>query len=431
MTGISIYNLVKEIFPICRSITGNGNRETLDILSRHIPLVKHEIPTGYCAYDWEIPQEWNINDAYILDENGKKVVDFKKNNLHVVNYSIPINKTVTLGELDKHLYSIPEIPDAIPYVTSYYEKRWGFCLSHTERKKLSDGKYHVVIDSTLEDGSLTYGEIIIPGKSKKEIFLTTYICHPSMANNECSGPAVTTFLAKSILENKDRKYTYRIVFAPETIGAIAYISKNFKDLKNNVIAGFNITCVGDDRKYSYLSSRRENTLADKVAQHVFDKFVPEHIRYPFLAKGSDERQYCHPMLDLPLVSIMRSKYGTYPEYHNSKDDLSLVTPTGLEGAFKIAKRCIDAIECNEKYVTSFACEPKMIKRGLHPKDWFMRRAGGISPKTWKSVRDMMNVIFYCDGKNDVIDIANILDITFEECSEYAKELMIAEVLEIP
>ena len=425
-----IYSLVEKLFPICRSITGDGNRQTLDIISEYIPIVKHEVPTGYQAFDWEVPEEWNIRDAYILNENNEKIVDFKSNNLHVLNYSIPINKTVTLGELDKHLYSIPEMPEAIPYVTSYYEKRWGFCISHNQRKLLKDEKYKVVIDSDLKNGHLTYGELIIPGKTEKEVPLTTYICHPSMANNECSGPAVTTFLAKSILEKKERKYTYRIVFAPETIGAITYISKNFDCLKKNTVAGFNITCVGDDRQYSYLKSRLGNTITDKIAKHVLDNFVENYIEYPFLAKGSDERQYCHPHLDLPLVSIMRSKYGTYPEYHNSNDNLDFVTPDGLFGAFKVLEKCIDAIESNEIYITAFPCEPKMIKRNLHPKDWFMRRAGGISPKTWKSVRDMMNVIFYCDGAHDVIDIANTLDIPFDECAEYCQILKESGVLTV-
>ena len=241
MIGNEIYNFLKEIFPFCRSITGNGNRQTLKAIQEHIPLIIYEVPTGYQAYDWEIPLEWNIKDAYILDKKGNKIVDFKENNLHVLNYSTPVNKTVSLKELQEHLYSIPDKPDAIPYVTSYYNENWGFCLTHNDRLELKEGNYRVVIDSTLEPGSLSYGEILIPGESKKEIFITTYICHPSLANNECSGIAVATFLAKWLYKKKDRKYSYRIVFAPETIGAIAYISKNYDALTKNVIAGFNMT----------------------------------------------------------------------------------------------------------------------------------------------------------------------------------------------
>jgi aminopeptidase-like protein len=337
--GNEIYNFLKKIFPICRSITGDGNRETLKLIQKAIPLKIHEVPTGYQAYDWEVPLEWNIKDAYIVDPEGNRIADFKKNNLHVMGYSVPVDKKVSLEELSKHLYSIPDKPDAIPYVTSYYEPKWGFCLTHNERRRLKRGTYRVHIDSSLENGSLSYGELIIPGKSKKEIFLTTYICHPSMANNESSGPSVTTFLAKWILE-KERKYTYRIVFSPETIGAIVYISKNYDALRKNVIAGFNITCVGDNNNYSFLPSRMSNTLADKVARHVLDNFVDNYDEYSFLSKGSDERQYCHPKVDLPLVSVMRSKYGTFSEYHTSLDNLDFVSPAGLQGGFEVNKRCL-------------------------------------------------------------------------------------------
>ena len=239
-------DLLKELFPICRSITGNGVRRTLDIIGKHIPIKAEDIPSGTNVFDWTIPNEWNVNDAYVMNEVGEKVIDFKKNNLHVVGYSTAVDQEMALDELNEHLYSLEDKPDAIPYVTSYYEERWGFCLSHNDRKKLKQGKYRVVIESELKPGSLTYGELIIPGQRKEEIFLSTYICHPSMANNELSGPVVTTFLAKWLLEQK-RKYTYRIVFIPETIGSIAYLSKHIVNMKKNIIAGFNISCVGDER----------------------------------------------------------------------------------------------------------------------------------------------------------------------------------------
>ena len=421
MIGNEIYNFLKEIFPFCRSITGNGNRKTLKAIQKHIPLTIHEVPTGYQAYDWEIPLEWNIKDAYILDENENKVVDFKENNLHVLNYSIPVNKTVKLEELQEHLYSIPDKPDAIPYVTSYYNENWGFCLSHNNRLKLKEGNYRVVVDSTLEPGSLSYGELLIPGESKKEIFITTYICHPSLANNECSGIAVTTFLAKWLYEKRDKRYSYRIVFAPETIGAITYISKNYDALVNNVIAGFNITCVGDNNGFSFMPSRNGNTLTDKITRHVLNNFVIFHTEHSFLFKGSDERQYCHPKVDLPLVSIMKTKYGEYPEYHNSMDNLDFVCPKGLEGGYNIAKSCIEAVEINDVYENCITCEPKMSKRGLRPKDWHKRRAGSAS-NSRKTVRDIMNVLFYCDGENDLIDLANKINLDFKECYKYVKIL---------
>ena len=273
------------------------------------------------------------------------------------------------------------------------------------------------VDSDLKDGSLSYGELIIPGKSKKEILLTTYICHPSMANNECSGPAVTTFLAKWLISLKEREYTYRIVFAPETIGAIIYINKNYDDLKNNTVAGFNITCVGDNRAYSFMPSRNGDTLSDRVSKHVLNNFVEDYDEYSFLTRGSDERQYCHPTIDLPVVSIMRSKYGTFPEYHTSLDNLDFISPEGLNGAFDIIKKCLCLLEGNKSYTNQVFCEPKMSKRNLHPKEWHMRHLGNREDLKKRNT-DMMNVMVYSDGKNDIIDISEKININFEECLEY-------------
>jgi len=309
--GQEIYQLIVRLFPICRSITGNGVRQTLNVIKEYIPIEICEIPSGTRAFDWIIPKEWNIKDAYIVDEKGGKVLDFRENNLHVVGYSIPIDKYVSLPELQQHLYSLEEQPDAIPYVTSYYQERWGFCVSQNKKNELREGTYRVFIDSELKDGHLTYGELIIPGKTRSEVFLSTYVCHPSMANNELSGPAVTTFLAKWIA-SRQRQYTYRIVFIPETIGSIAYLSRNLEWMKKNVTAGFNITCVGDERAYSFLPSRKGETIADKVALNVLSSKHPNFIKYSFLDRGSDERQYCSPGVDLPVVSVMRSKYGKYP-----------------------------------------------------------------------------------------------------------------------
>ncbi|MGD0328619.1 MAG: DUF4910 domain-containing protein [Minisyncoccia bacterium] len=395
--GKGMYELIERLFPLCRSITGPGTRETLRIIQKSIPIQIYEVPTGTKVFDWTVPKEWNIRDAYIMDAEGKKIVDFKKNNLHIVGYSVPVNKRISLSELQEHLYSLPDQPEAIPYVTSYYEERWGFCISQIVREKLKEGEYTVFIDSELKDGSLTYGELIIRGESKKEIFISTYVCHPSMANNELSGPAVTTFLAKWIL-SKPRRFTYRIIFIPETIGSITYLRKNIKVMKRNTIAGFNVTCVGDNRAYSYLPTRAGDTYTDRVALNVLLFKQPDFITYSFLDRGSDERQYNAPGIDLPVCSVMRSKYGTYPEYHTSLDNLNVVNPEGLSGAYEILRECLTLIEENRTYKINCLGEPQLGKRGLYPT---------ISTKSsGNEVTNIMNFIAYADGENDLLDISN-------------------------
>jgi aminopeptidase-like protein len=396
--GEYMYQLLKELFPICRSITGKGVRETLKIIQKHIPIKTYDIPSGTKVFDWEVPKEWNIKDAYIMDEEGNKVVDFKKNNLHIVGYSTPVDKILKLEDLQSHLYSIEEQPEAIPYITSYYKERWGFCISNNQRRKLKDGSYRVYIDSSHRDGYLNYAELIIPGRTNKEIFLSTYICHPSMANNELSGPVLLTYLAKWIM-SEPRKFSYRLVFVPETIGSITYLSQNYKEMKENIIAGYNLTCVGDNRAYSFVPSRYGNTYADKVALNVLRYSQPDFIQYSYLQRGSDERQYCSPGIDLPVASIMRTKYGEYPEYHTSLDNSDLVSSEGLQGSFDVYKECIELLERNEKYKIKCLGEPQLGKRGLYPT---------LSTKdSGRLVRDMMNFIAYADGKNDLIDISDI------------------------
>lgn len=399
MIGEKIYSLASELFPINRSLTGNGVRETLNILKRELPDLKVlEVPTGTQCFDWTIPKEWNCKEAYIIDPDGNKICDFAKNNLHLVGYSIPINTTMTLQELQNHLYSLPDLPEAIPYVTYYYKENWGFCISENQRKKLKEGLYRVVIDSSLKDGSLTYGELLIKGKSRKEIFFSTYICHPSMANNEISGPSVVTYLAKFINSLKERKYSYRIIFIPETIGSIMYLSRNLKIMKENIIAGFNVSCVGDNLAYSFLPSKDENTLADKVALHVLEHYVKEFKKFSFTEdRGSDERQYCSPGIDLPVCSIMRSKYDEYLEYHTSLDNMDFISPEGLEGAYQVYVKVIEALENNAIYKLAILGEPQLGKRGLYPTT--------STKDTWSIVKNMMNVCAYSDGKNDLLTIA--------------------------
>jgi aminopeptidase-like protein len=415
--GIAMYSLAKELFPICRSITGSGVRDSHSLIRKVLPsLVSHEIDSGEKCFDWTIPKEWNVKDAYIETLDGLKVVDFNNSNLHVVSYSHPINQVMTLSELDKHLHSRIDMPDAIPYVTSYYKENWGFCLSYNLRKTLREEKYRVVIDSSLNKGSLTYGELIIPGRIKDEILISTYTCHPSMANNEVSGMVVTSFLGKWIESQKNRKYTYRIIFVPETIGAIAYLSKNLAQLKKNVVAGFVITCVGDDRSYSYMPSRTGNSLADKAVLHAYEKVLKHKFNaYTFLERGSDERQYCHPNVDLPVCSAMRTKYGMYPEYHTSLDNMDLISPQGLYGGFEVNKIALEVLELNDVYVSTTIGEPWLASRNLRPPI-----VDGI--KIQDRSKNISNLLAFCDGSLDLIDIANILKISVIELAVVAKEL---------
>lgn len=404
-SGPDMHALAAELFPICRSITGNGVRSTLAILADHIPLEIHEVPSGTKVFDWTVPKEWNIRDAYLLDPAGEKVVDFRDHNLHVVNYSVPVDTVLPLAELDEHLHSLPDLPDAIPYVTSYYVERWGFCLPHEQRARLQDGDYRAVVDSTLEDGSLTYAELVIPGQTDSEVLLSTYVCHPSMANNELSGPVVTTTLAQW-LASAPRRYTYRIVFVPETIGSITYLSRNLEHLKENVVAGFNITCIGDDRAYSYLPSRHGDTIADRIALEVLESSHPEFVRYSYLDRGSDERQYCSPGVDLPIASVMRSKYREYPEYHTSLDDLSLVTPSGLQGGFDVLRRCIQQLEDTEYYRATCFAEPQLGKWGLYPTVG-KRDVGNFS-------RRVLDVLAYADGRRSSADLCRAINVDEKE-----------------
>ena len=421
--GIEMHAWARDLFPICRSLTGNGVRGTLAYIGGIVPsLAVHEVPSGTEAFDWTVPNEWNIRGAYIEDEHGNRIVDFARNNLHVVGYSTPVDEWMPLDELQPHLHSLPDQPGAIPYVTSYYVRRWGFCLPHAQRETLADGNYHVVIDSTLEPGSLTYGEVLIPGREEKEIFISTYICHPSMANNELSGPVVTTALARWIGSLPDRRFSYRIVFIPETIGAIVYISRHLEELQRRVIAGYVVTCVGDDRAYSLLHSRSGDTLADRAARLVLRRHAPDLVEYSYLDRGSDERQYCSPGVDLPVASIMRTRYNSYPEYHTSLDDLTLVTPSGLEGGFDALRRTIELIERNHVYQVTTPCEPQLGKRGLYP-TLSTRGAGFL-------VRSMTNMLAYADGTRDLVDLAGHIGVSADEAVETAQKLAAAGLLRI-
>ncbi|WP_440633358.1 DUF4910 domain-containing protein [Candidatus Pelagibacter sp. HIMB1485] len=416
MIGNDIHKLAKQLWPYNRSLTGQGVIDTLNQISNHIPNLNiKSIKSGTKVFDWVIPKEWEVHEAYIVTPNGKKICDFSKNNLHLVGYSIPFKGTLSLNELKKNLYTLPKQPKAIPYITSYYKERWGFCLSQEQFDTLDDGLYKIVISSTLSDGKMNYGELLIKGKSDKEIFLSTYICHPSMANNELSGPTVVTFLAKWLQMVNQLEYSYRIVFIPETIGSIAYLSQNFKEMKDKTIAGYNVTCVGDDRAYSFVPSRNGKTISDKIGKHVLKWIDRNFVQYSWLDRGSDERQYCAPGIDLPIASILRTKYGEYDEYHTSLDDLeNVVTPKGLNGGYWAIRKAIEAIEKNKKYKVSVKCEPQMSKRGLYPT---------LSTKAFdKEVKLMMDFISFCDGECSLLEIADNLNVPMWDLYDIAQKL---------
>lgn len=408
MIGLDIHNLASELWPLNRSITGEGLRATLQIIAKHIPnLSIKSVPSGTNVFDWKIPKEWYVKEAYIITPNGEKICDFSKNNLHLLGYSINFKGKVSLKKLKNHLYTLPENPDAIPYITSYYEERWGFCLSHNQFESLEEGNYIVHIDTKQFNGVLNYGELLVKGNREEEIFLSTFICHPSMANDQLSGPTVLTYLIKWIMQLENPEYSYRIVFIPETIGSITYLSLHYKEMKSKVIAGFCISCIGDERSFSYLPSRNGETMSDVVARHVLYWTDHDYKSYTWLDRGSDERQYCAPGIDLPIASIMRSRYEQFAEYHTSLDDLkNVVTPKGLDGGYWVLRRAIEAIERNQKYKVVVLCEPQMSKRGLYPT---LSTATSGEP-----VKLMMNFISLSDGKTSLIEIANKLNMPIWE-----------------
>ncbi|MBT0828043.1 DUF4910 domain-containing protein [Campylobacter lari] len=417
--GGGMYALAKKLFPICRSITGAGFRQSLKILDEAMGggiLKIHSIASGSKVFDWEVPAEWEINDAYIITPDGEKICDFKQNNLHVLNYSTGIDTELDLASLQEHLYSIEEIPDAIPYVTSYYKRRWGFCIKHEDRVKLKEGKYKVFIDAKHhENGVLNYADLLIPStqETKDEILISTYLCHPSMANNELSGPVVAAFLAKWLLKLKERKYNYRFVFAPETIGSIVYLSKHLKHLQKYTKAGFALSCIGDDNAYSLIHTPSENTLADKVALHTL-KEKNNFKEFSFLNRGGNERQFCAPLVNLPIVGVCRTRFGDYKEYHTSKDDLNFISEEGLQGSLKTMQEIIMNLEVNEIYQNTVFCEPNLGKRDLYHT---------INTSSTNScIPISCNFLAYCDGKNDVLDIASKLNIQAYELKDLVEKL---------
>lgn len=418
---INMIKWAKDLFPLCRSLIGEGNRKTIKYFKKINPEFKIlKFKSGSKVFDWEIPNEWIIQDSYLQHESGKRFAEFKKSNLHVVNYSQPINKTFEKEKILSKIFTEKSMPDAIPYVTSYYNKDWGFCLSENEKNGLPQGKYKAYINSRFEKSYLEIAEAVIKGKSKKEILFSSYICHPSMANNELSGPVLLNAILLYLKNNfKNLKYTYRFVLLPETIGSIAYISKRLKLLKENIISGYVLTCVGDERCYSMVKTPNENTLADfslSSALIGIDKVK----KYSFLHRGSDERQYCAPGVDLPVSSFLRSK--TFPEYHTSKDDFSLVTEKGLNDSFKVMKNIIDTFETGLYPKFKNFCEPQLGKRNLYTVKFSKKNTYA------EELYIRKNLLAYSDGKRSIFEISNILQVPLRHLLEQYKILKKSNVI---
>ena len=401
----------KDLFPLCRSLTGDGTRKTL----RYFQNINNEFKilnfkSGKKVFDWSIPLEWNIKDAYIEHNSKKRFAEFKRNNLHILGYSMPVNKVIKKEELLKHIYSQKDQPNSIPYVTSYYKKRWGFCMTENTKKKLPSGNYKVLINSTLSKGIMEIMHAKISGKSKKEIFFSSYVCHPSMANNELSGPVLLNAIMQYLKTKYPKSfYSYRFVLLPETIGSIAYLSKFKNILKKNVICGFNLTCVGDEREYSVINSPEGNTLADYSLESAL--IGKKNVKsYSFLHRASDERQYCAPNIDLPLCRFSKSK--DYPEYHTDKDDFKVVTEKGLDQSLDVFKDIIDAFETGLYPKTKILCEPNLGKRNLYPT---ISQKGSYN----NELVMRMDLIALSNGKNSIFKISKLLNENLNTvCREY-------------
>jgi aminopeptidase-like protein len=413
--GESMHAFMRELFPICRSITGEGVRETLASVGRRIPLELHEVPSGTRVLDWTVPDEWNIDDAYIA-KDGRRVVDFRESNLHVVSYSEPVRAAMPLADLRPHLHTLPEHPEWIPYRTSYYSRTWGFCLSQRRLDKLEDGDYEVMIDSTLEPGSLTYGECFLPGEREDEVLLTTHICHPSLANDNLSGIALLTEIGAR-LQEAPRSLSYRLLFIPGTIGSITWLARN-EALVSKIVGGLVLACVGDLAPLTYKRSRRGDALIDRAAAYVLRR---SGNLADFVPWGWDERQFNSPGFDLPVGSLCRSREGEFEEYHSSADDLELVRPEQLEAALNSVLEILDVVETDRRYLNlAPKGEPQLGKRGLYPK------MGG--PSAEEEQLAMLWVLNQSDGGNSLLDIAERSGIPFASLRRSAGKLLEAGLL---
>ena len=419
--GEKLYALIEDLYPICRSITGDGVRSTLERIGQIIPLAVHEVPSGTRVFDWEVPREWNIRDAYVITPAGKKIAQFKDNNLHVLNYSIPVQKRVTLDELKQHLFTLPVHPDWIPYRTSYYKENWGFCITDNQLRSLPDGEYEVFIDSTLEQGHLTYGEYVIQGETSEEVLVSCHVCHPSLCNDNLSGIALTAYLA-DFLAKQRLSYTYRFLFIPGTIGSITWLALN-EEITSNIKHGLVVTCVGDGGAFSYKKSRRESAEIDRAVLHVLRQTRGDFREIDFYPYGYDERQYCSPGFNLAVGSLSRSSHGQFPEYHTSADNLMLVKPQYLQESFETFVDVLNVLENNRTYMNlNPKCEPQLGKRGLYSS------VGAPAGQTIKEMA-LLWVLNLSDGQHDLLAIAERSGESFDDIQIAAQALLHCGLLE--
>jgi aminopeptidase-like protein len=417
--GQSMYELAAELAPICRSITGDGVRKTLSLVGERIPLKITEVPSGTQALDWTVPDEWNIRDAYLLNSKGEKVIDFKRCPLHVLGYSVPMQGRFTLDELKPHLFTDPSHPDWIPFRYSYYTKNWGLCLSHREFEQLEDGEYEVLIDSSLEKGSLTYGECFVPGATDEEVLISVHTCHPWMCNDNLSGITVAAALAERLSFQRNR-LSYRFVFIPTTIGSITWLSRN-QDGLHNVKHGLVLTCIGDDGKFHYKRTRRGNSAIDDAVMYALKQTGQPHTLLDFSPFGFDERQYSSPGFNLPVGCLMRTPNGKYPEYHSSADNLDLIRPDKLAASLTLCEQAFEVLEGNVRYLnTSPKGEPQLGKRGIY------RTIGGSIPE--ESLVNLLWVLNFSDGDHSLLDIAERSSISFREIRQAADLLLRHDLL---
>jgi aminopeptidase-like protein len=426
--GEQMYQLVGTLYPICRSITGAGVRETMAHIQKLLPITVHEVASGTAVFDWEVPKEWTIRDAYVKNSTGQRVVDFKKSNLHVLNYSTPVNQRMTLAELRPHLTTLPEQPDWIPYRTTYYQEKWGFCLSQNQlddwAKNDTSEKYEVVIDSTLAAGSLTYGEYVIPGESTDEVLISCHTCHPSLCNDNLSGIALATYLARHIETVKNRRYTYRFLFIPGTIGSITWLALN-EAKAQNIEHGLVVVCVGDAGNFSYKTSRQGDALIDHAAKHVLTSTKENFNLIEFFPYGYDERQYCSPGFNLAVGSLSRSTHGKFPQYHSSADDLSFVSGKHIAESLEVYMKVIDVLENDQILINQNPkCEPRLGKRGLY---------GNVGATIHRPTFEMalLWTLNLTDGTHTLLDIAKRANMPFETIKQAAKALIDCDLLRKP
>jgi aminopeptidase-like protein len=420
--GREMYGFVTELYPICRSITGDGVRETLRRIGQYIPLEIREVASGTEVFDWTVPKEWNIRDAYVKNAEGERIIDFRKSNLHVMSYSIPVRQTMSLGDLKTHLHTLPEHPDWIPYRTSYYKENWGFCLSHRQSLELKDEEYEVCIDASLEDGHLSYGECYLPGETTEEILISSHVCHPSLCNDNLSGISLAVAVAKR-LKTISHRYSYRFLFAPATLGPIVWLAANEVQTER-IKHGLILACVGDSGKTTYKKSRRGNAEVDWAVAHVLKHSGRDYHINEFSPWGYDERQYCSPGFNLPVGCLMRTPNGCFPEYHSSADNLAFVRAESLEDSFNKCVSILEVLENNYTYLNKNPkCEPRLGKRGLY------RTIGGQAHATSDEL-SMLWVLNFSDGKHSLLEIAEKSGLPFPALRQAAEALREHHLLEV-